>query len=350
MSVMRRRLAAMAAGSALALPFVRRAAAAVRISIAAPGGIFQQVFQTAVLDPFRRVRPDIGINYFATSNPAQILGMLRMHQASPQFDAVIMSPRTGMAATTANLLDPLRPETMPVLAELVPAALMEGLAGAALMIDSLAIAHVPNATTREITSWRILWDPGAVSRIAIPAPPDPVGIGLTLIAATLFTRGLDRQSLDGAINAIRHVAPRVVSWHPRPDVCEFLIDESASIGPSWNATGQVRAKRNPTRLRMAVPGDAVVRDIHTIHVVRNTPRTETARAFVAYALGTEAQTRIADMLFMTPVNAEVRLLPETARRIVPLADPRAPLSGIDAPEIEAMRGMIVSGWRERILR
>jgi putative spermidine/putrescine transport system substrate-binding protein len=177
-----------------------------------------------------------------------------------------------------------------------------------------------------------------------------VGIGLTLVAATLFSRGLDRHSLDGAINAIRHVAPRVVSWYPRPDVCEFLIDESASIGPSWNATGQVRARRNPTRLRMAVPGDAAVRDIHTIHVVRNTPRTETARAFVAYVLGTEAQTRIADFLFMTPVNAAVRLLPETARRIVPLADPRAPLSGIDAPEIEAMRAMIVSGWRERILR
>ena len=350
MKVTRRRLATMAAGTILPLPFVRRSAAAVRVSIAAPGGIIQQVFQAAVIDPFRRLRPDIEINYYPTSNPAQVLGLLRQNPRAPQFDSVVLSPRIGLAATAANLLEPLKPETMPVLAALVPAARLEGLDGAALMIDSLAIAHVPDATTREITSWRILWDPGAVSRIAVPAPPDPVGIGLTLVAAMLFARGIDRQSLDGAINAIRHMAPRVISWHPRPDVCEFLIDEAASIGPSWNATGQVRARRNPIRLRMAVPGDAVVRDIHTIHVVRNTPRAEAAHAFVAHALGVEAQTRIADMLFMTPVNAQVRLAPETARRIVPLADPKAPLVGIDSPEIEALRGVIVAGWRDRVLR
>ena len=350
MSVTRRRLGVIAAGAALPLPFVRRAAASVRLSIAAPGGVFQQVFQAAVIDPFRRLRPEIGVNYYPTSNAAQILGLLRQHQRAPQFDAVVLTPRIGAQATAAALLEPLRPETMPVLGELVPAALMDGLAGAALMIDSLAIAHVPDATPRAITSWRILWDPGAVSRIAVPAPPDPVGIGLTLVAAALFARGIERQSLDGAINAIRHIAPRVVSWLPRPDVCEFLIDENASIGPAWNATGQVRARRNPTRLRMAVPGDAVVRDIHTIHVVRNTPRTEAAQAFVAHALGMEAQTRIAEMLFMTPVNAQVRLSPDTTRRIVPLADPKAPLSGIDSPEIEALRGVIVSGWRDRVLR
>ena len=200
MSVTRRRLGVIAAGGALPQPFVRRAAASVRLSIAAPGGVFQQVFQAAVIDPFRRLRPEIGVNYYPTSNAAQILGLLRQHQRAPQFDAVVLSPRIGAQATAAALLEPLRPETMPVLGELVPAALMDGLAGAALMIDSLAIAHVPDATPRAITSWRILWDPGAVSRIAVPAPPDPVGIGLTLVAAALFARG--GTALAGALNRL----------------------------------------------------------------------------------------------------------------------------------------------------
>ncbi len=350
MGLTRRRFATMTAGGMLASPFVRPAAAAASMTVAAPGGVFQQVFQAAVIDAFRRARPDIAVYYYPVSNPAQILGLLRQRQQPPQFDVVLLGPKTARSATSENLLEPMRPETMPVLSELVPAVAIQGVAGAAAMIDCLAMPHVPNATKQSLTSWRILWDPSVTQRIAIPGPPDAVGIGFISIASRLFARGLDRDSLTGGINAIKHMAPRVVSWLPRPDVYDFLIDENAAFGVAWNGIGQVRAKRNPEQLRMALPTDAPVRDIHTIHLVKGARQPDAARIFASYVLGAEAQSRIADNLFMTPVNSLARISPEASSRLMRLDDASVPLVTVDSPEIDDLRGFITTTWRETIMR
>jgi putative spermidine/putrescine transport system substrate-binding protein len=354
MGLTRRRLVAMAAGAAGSSAPAGRSAAATSITVAALGGVFQQAFQAGVIDAFRRVRPDIAVYYYAVSNPAQILGLLRQRQEPPQFDVVMLTPKTARQATSETLLAPMPPESMPVLSQLIPAATIEGVAGAVAMIDCLAMPHVPEATKQDITSWRILWDPTVARRITMPPPPDPIGIGFTLIASHLFARGIDRQSLAGGINAIRHIAPRVVNWTPRPNVYDVLIDGNAAFGVAWNGIGQVRAQRNPGRLRMAMPADAWVHELHTIHLVRRSPRLDAAGAFAAFVLSTEGQGRIADSLFMTPVNPGARIDPANRGRLVPtaaLADDRTtPLLVIDSPDIEALRGLIVSGWRDQILR
>lgn len=334
----------------LPAPFIGRAIAATAITIAGPDGVFQQVFQTAVLDAFHRVRPDITVRYYAVSNPAQTLGLLRQRLTPPPFDVVLLSPRTGRAATTQDLLAPMHPETMPALAELIPAATLPGLAGRAAMVDSLAMAHGPGMASQPVVSWRTVWDPTKVQRIAIPAPPDTIGIGFTLVASRLFARGIDQASMMGAITAISHIAPRVVSWLPRPNVYDFVIDDHAALGIAWNSTGQIRAQRNPGRLRMSVPRDAPVHDIHTIHLVKRSPHPDAARAFAGFVLGTDGQTRIAAHLFMNPVNRLIRMPPEIAGHLVPLADPDVPLLGVDSPEMEALSGIILAGWRDRILR
>lgn len=333
--------------AALPLPFVACAQRPSSITVAALGGAFQSVFQTALIDPFRRLRPDIAVYYYAVSNPAQILGLLRQRIEPAQFDVILLNPRTARLATSERLLEPLRPE---LTADLIPAARLDGVAGAVAMVDSLGLPHVPEAGRPDMSSWRVLWDGNFVSRIALPAAPDPIGIGLTLIAAELFGNGRDRAAIPGGITALTHLTPRIVTWNPKPDVYDYLIDRLALFGVAWNGIGQVRAQRNPGGLRMALPRDVPVRDLYTIHQTRTSARPETAQAFIAYMLGPQAQARIAESLFMTPVHMGVRVAPATAARLLPLDAPDQPIIGIDSPEVEALKGPIVEGWHSKVMR
>jgi putative spermidine/putrescine transport system substrate-binding protein len=350
MGLTRRRFATAAVGGGLSLPSIGRARAAGAITVAALDGVFRQVFQTAVIDPFRRLRPDVAVYYYGVSSPSQIVGLLRQRQVPPQFDVVLLNPKAARAATAAELLAPMDPGTLPATADLVSGARLPGMVGVVAMMDCLALAHVPEATQRALTSWRTLWDPTVVRSLTVAAAPDPAGIGFTLIASALYGRGLDAQSIANGVNAISTIVPRIVSWQPRPDVYDFLIDGNAAFGVAWNGIGQVRARRNTERLRMAIPTDAQVRAAHTLHLVKGTVWPEAARAFAAYVLGPECQAAIADNLFMTPVNPRALVSATTMARLCPLADADLPLEGIDSPAIEAQHSLIVNLWRDRILR
>jgi putative spermidine/putrescine transport system substrate-binding protein len=347
MGLTRRRVVAI--GTGLSLPTIIRAHAQASgsISLAGPGGPFQEEFQAAILEPFRRLRPDVAVFYYATSNPGQILTLLRMRIEPPQFDVALLTPRLGVAATRQGLLEPLRPETMPILNELDPAARIENMAGVTAMLDCLSLARMPTAPP--ITAWRDLWDATRVDRLALQAAPDPIGLGVTMIAKRLFGQGEGPESLAGAITALGHLAPRVVSWHPRPNAYDIVIDEWARYAIGWNGVGQIRARRNPTRLAMSVPADIRVREAHTIHLVKGSARPEAGRALIGYLLGGEAQTRIVERLHLTPVHPGARIAEADRRRIPPPPDPAGTVI-IDSDEVEASRPAIVAGWRETVLR
>ncbi len=341
----------MAGTAALAVPTAARAQRkGGAITVAALGGAFQQQFQTALIDDFRRVRPDIAVYYYAVSNPAQIVGLLRQGAQPSAFDVVLLNPRSARQAVAQSLVTPLTPETVPAMAEIVPAARMDGIGGVVAMVDCLGMPYVPEAERPDMDSWRLLWDPAIARRITIPAAPDPIGVAITVIASRLFSQGQGREAISDGINALSHVIRRVVNLNPKPDVYDFLIDGKAEFGVAWNGVGQVRAQRNPGRLRMALPREFPVREMHTIHLVTHTARPEAARAFINHVLGADGQSRMANALFMTPVHPRARVSTETGRRILPLENPNGPIIGVDSPEIEDLRGAIIAGWREELMR
>lgn len=339
----------MAIGAGLSLTAIIRAPAQASgaITLAGPGGTFQEEFQSAILEPFRRMRPDIAVFYYSTTNPGQILTLLCMRIEPPQFDVALLTPRPGTILSRQGLLEPVRTDTMPVLNELDPAARIEGMAGAVAMLDRLGLAHMPAAAP--INAWRDLWDVARIERLALPAAPESIGLGVTMIAKRLFGRGEGRASLAGGITALGHIAPRVVTWHARRNVYDIVIDEGARYAIGWNGVGQIRARRNPTRLGMAVPSDVRVREAHTIHLVKGSARPEASRALMAYVLGAEAQGRIAERLHLTPVNPAARITEANRRLLLPLPDAAGTVT-IDSDEVEELRPAIVAGWREQVLR
>jgi len=216
MPVSRRRLLT---ASMLSMPALRTAVAARRsLTFAGFGGLFQEIYEPAILDPFtQQSRGDISVFYQAAPSSAQSLATLRRQRERPEIDVVLLDLPNARIATEEGLVEPLAPGPMPVLAELAPSAKLPGIAGPALFTEPLVILF-DAATMRPPPSWKSLWSGFDERSIAIPAPPESVGIAFTIVAGRIFSSGNEQQVAEDGITAINELSPHILTWDPRPDV------------------------------------------------------------------------------------------------------------------------------------
>jgi ABC-type thiamine transport system substrate-binding protein len=139
----------------LALPAIitRSAQAARSITFAGYGNWFQTAFDRSILEPFRKAHRDITVFYYPVGDSFQGLTMLRDQRARPSTDIVLLE--TGMAARahTEGLLDPLDPGALPVMKDLIPQATRPGLAGPALMLNSLVKGSPQAEAAKTLIAW-----------------------------------------------------------------------------------------------------------------------------------------------------------------------------------------------------
>lgn len=336
--------------AALATPFIRRARAAERgLTIAAFGDIFQEHYETAVVEPFRRLRPNLDIYYYVISNSTEGLSLLRMQRILPEIDVILLDAISAAAATRDGLLAAATPDDIPPLRQLPNTAFIPGVAGPVLYYDNLVVLFAPNQI-RTPNSWKILWDAALEKKIAIAAPPDLIGISFTLIANRVFGGGDYHRSVADGMNAIAEMAPRVLTWDPRPDIYDFMLDGTVSLGVGWNGQGQTRALRSSGRVAVAIPEEGSLCQAITMNLVKGSDNPYNAKTFLAYAAGVEAQKAFAERMFFTPVNPAVRLTPYAQERTVFAPDRMARMLPMDWAAVGEMRPAITAQWRSRILR
>ena len=348
MTLTRRRMMTASAATSLPAPFIRPANAATRrVTLAAPGGLFQQYFEAHVSSLFRRLHPTLDINYVPVTSPTQALAMLRTYRVAPQLDVAMLDIPTSQLAAEEKLVEPLTRQGVPVLADLAPAAFVEGLAAPITMQDSLVLLYAPDRVKPPPTGWKTLWDGAADRRIAIPAPPHPIGTAFVLIANRLFGGVDPLRSLASGINAIAQIAPRVATWDPRPTAYDSIIDGQAALSVGWNAWGRMFSQRFQGRVTVSLPEEGSVFSPHICNLVKNASQTEAATTFIGFMLGVEGQKALAELMFLTPVNANVRLTPAG---IIATPAQLARMMQVDWGAIAGIRDSITDQWRQRIMR
>ncbi|HEX4365445.1 MAG TPA: extracellular solute-binding protein [Rhodopila sp.] len=327
----------------------RPARAAREVTIVGVGGWFQSAFDTRVLGAFRKTHPDVAVFFYPLGNAYQVLGLLRGQAAAPNSDIALVEAGVAARATTEGLFVPLDTATMPVIKNLIPQAVMPGIAGPAVMIDSLALGYNPAKVTRPPQTWRNLWDPSFGPRIALQTPPDPAALALTAVAGGLFGGGGPAQSLGAGLTALTQLAPRVVLWDPAPDVASAIAAGDADIGPGWNAQSQNQAAQTPARLAAAVPADGSPVVATTINLVKGAPQAAAARTLIAWLLGPEAQKLLADALYFAPVNPNADISAASLARAGAAPAQVAHRKVINWEAADAIRGQIAAAWRARNL-
>lgn len=346
----RRKSLQLVAAGAAAAPFTRPAAAQERtVTVALYSGIFQESYQSAVIDPFMRAHPGIRVTAYPMPNSAQTLGMLRAQKASPQVDVAIMDVGVARAGTDEGLLAPLTPEQLPILAELGDRAFTAGVNGAAVTYDSLALLYAPDKVKPAPTSWKVLWDPAYKGEIAILGAPDLVGVAFTLVADKLFGGTDYRASLEKGIAAISDLAPSVLTWDPRPDPYAFITSGNAILGVGWNARGQIYAQQSAGKLAVSQPDEGSVFQVNAITLVKGAPQADAARAFIAYALGAEAQRAVTEKMFYAPTNPKAIVAPDALARTVASPARIAKMLPVDWLEVAKVRDKLNEQWRRRIV-
>ena len=242
----RRRLLTTSVG--LSTPFMRPAAAARRsVTFAAFAGLFQELYEPFVVDPFTQSRPDFGVFYAPFPESTYILATLRRQRALPELDVVLLDLAAARTATDEGLLEPLTQASLPVLGDLAPTATFPGIAGRALFTEPLVMLF-DAAQTPPPTLWKSLWSELTERTIAIPAPPDSVGIGFTIVAGRLFGGGNEPRAVDDGIVAINELSSGIVTWNPLPDIYHFVGDGGAKLGVGWNLPAQIYSDRLSGRL------------------------------------------------------------------------------------------------------
>jgi putative spermidine/putrescine transport system substrate-binding protein len=340
-------LAGTAAG--LSMPAIRRARAVEgNVTFAGYAGIFQDNYQAAVIEPFMRANPGIKVTYYQMGNSAQALGLLRAQKAAPQIDAVIMDVSVAKAASDENLFEPLDPATTPVLAELSPRAFTQGVNAPAVTFDNLVLLYSPERVKPAPTSWKVMWDPKYKEQITLNGVPDIVGLGFLMMANKIYG-GTDFRQLDRGLAAVAEMAPGVLSWDPKPDAYNFIINGTASLGVGWNARGQTYAAQSEGKLAAILPSEGSLFQINVMGLVRGSKQTEAARKFIAYTLGADAQKAFTERMFYAPVNMKAQISEAAMAKTAATPERQAMMLDVNWIEVAKIREGVTEQWRRRVL-
>ncbi len=325
----------------------RPARAARGLTIAAVGGWFQTWFDGIVLAAFRKSHPDIPVFFYPVGNAFQTLALLRSQRAYPSTDVVLLEAGVATRATAEGLLESLKPDTMPVLNDLIPQALIPNVAGPALILDSLAMGYSPAQVTRPPSSWRNLWDSAYGRRIALQSPPDPVALAMTAVAGALFGGGELLRSLEVGLVALAQLAPRVVLWDPVPDIYTAIAVGDAGIGPGWNARAQNQAALTPGRFAATIPEEGSPVMMTSVNLVKGAPQPAAARTLIAWLLGPEAQRLLTEGMFYAPVNARADIPTASLARVGATPAMVSRRMQIDWVVVDGIRDQITREWRRQ---
>jgi putative spermidine/putrescine transport system substrate-binding protein len=344
MTATRRRL--LTASIGLATPAICAVQAAQKnITFAAYGGLFQDLYEPAIVQPFGHAHHDIGVLYYALPSAAQSLALLRRQRDAPDIDVVLLDLAAARTATAEGLLEPVSVASMPILNELAPDTVFPGVAGPALFTEPLVLLF-DAAHARPEPSWKALWNTTETRSIAIAAPPDSAGIAFAVVAARLFGGGNEMHALDAGITAIGELARKVVTWDPSPDVDRYIGEGNARLGAGWNMAAQIWSDRLGGRLGVAFPAEGTVSRVITVNLVKGSRQAEAARQFMTWLLGADAQRTMVETMFLGPVNAKAKYMEGALLRTANTPERAAHAMPVDWVSVGAMREAIERRWHK----
>ena len=343
----RRRVLASAAAISAAAVISRPARADTVVNFAGAGGLFQDLYTKAVVDPFMRANPGIRIEYNAPGNSAATLGALRAQKSSPQFDVAIMDITIAKAGSDEGLFDPIDEAVSPHVKDLFPQARMPGANLAGVTFDSVVLVYDKTVMKQAPTSWRALWDPAVDHKVALHGAPDILGMALTVLLEKM-DGGTDwNHNLERGIQAMMTLAPHVLTWDPKPDLWGMVMAQQAAMGVGYNARSQVFSEQPNSVLAASIPSEGTMFQINAATLVKNGPQPAAARKFVDYILSPTAQKSFAEAMFYGPTNAKADLSKAVMARIRP--SDMSKVIDVDWLELAKIRDKVTQDWRRRVI-
>jgi putative spermidine/putrescine transport system substrate-binding protein len=318
------------------------------ITLMSYGGIFQDNYVKAVVEPFQKAFPNIKVNYVTNVTSAQMLGSIRAQKADPQVDVLLFDVTTAMIGNAEGLFSKLTSQEVPSLDELYPEArAVGGPFGPAVLYDHLVLVH-DRGLNPPIGKLADLWRGDLKGQLAISAPPNIQGLALTAMV-TKMEGGDHTRSIDPGIKKLRELSPSVQTWEPNPDGYTLILNGVVRVATGWNARAQLYSDESNGRLRVVLPPEGSVFQVNTINVTEGAKNRAAALAFTNYALSREAQKAFTERMFYAPVNAKADIAPAALARTAASPENRARMIPLDWAEVAKVRDQWNNRWRREII-
>ena len=332
-----------AAVAALAAPAAARAQQ--ELTVIVYGGSFEEGWKRAVIEPFQRANPDVRVR-IATGLTMQTAALMRAQRDDVRVDVAMMDEVGAAQANAENLFEPLSPATVPNVEALYPQFRVPGDPYTKFMYVSQVIAYDRGRIRTPPTSFRDLWRPEYRNRVAIPGIDTSHGVMLLLMAAQM--NGGGERNIDPGFVALRQLAPSLVTfWNQHAQVSQMFTQGDIWI-TTWTSDRAQGLIDSGGNIGWVIPQEGAQIIDSTIGVARGTRRLDAARRYVNFVLGEEAQAANARHTYLVPVNRNVRLPEEVARKLPAGEETLRRLVTADWNHINTQRPQWTDRWNREI--
>jgi putative spermidine/putrescine transport system substrate-binding protein len=319
-----------------------------QITVMAYGdSIFKDNYTAAVVEPFQKGGRG-QVQYFPSGSSAQMLGTLRAQKADPQVDVVIMDTTTAALACAEGLVEKVTPAQMPVLEEIDKLARdTGGECGPGVTYDNLVLLYNAENVKPAPTGFADMMAPERRGRVALGAPPNIQGLALTAVLA--HANGGRWTDIAKAMPTLKSIAANTQTFDPKPDSVTVVLSNQVDLTTNWNARSQLASIQSNGRVGVLLPKEGTAFQINTINVVAGSKNAAQARAFMTYALGTEAQKAFTERVFYGPTNTRAQISPEALNRTALAPQYRDRIVSIDWAEMQKLRDNWNQRWRREVI-
>lgn len=194
------------------------------------------------------------------------------------------------------------------------------------------------------TSWSDLWKPEFRGHVGLYAGTN--AYTHYFIGALARLEGGNERQVDGAFRRLRELAPSIPTFPVAPAELDNLVKQ----GEVWITTNgssrvwELAATGFPTDF--AHPREGSIIFANWFDVVKHAPHPEAAQLLVNFLIGLEAQEAFARHVFFAPVNRQLRLDPETARKVPYGPEQVGRMIKLDFDAVNEQ----LAGWTERFAK
>jgi putative spermidine/putrescine transport system substrate-binding protein len=311
----RRQVLALASGAMVALSG-KPALAVTELTVIVYGGSFEEGWRKSVIEPFEKANPDIKVK-IATGLTMQTVAMMRAQKDDPKIDVIMMDEIGSAQANAEGLYQPLVPARIPNVEKLYPQFRTAGDPYTKFMYVAQALVYSKTIVKEAPTSWMAMWDKKYQGKIASPDITTSHGAFLLLTAADMA--GGSVKNVDPGFELLKKLKPNILTFYTQHAQLAQLFTQGDVAMASWTTDRAQAAIDGGAALGWTIPKESAYIIDSTIGIAKGSKNVDAAEKYVNFVLGAEAQAANAQHTYLSPVNREVKLAPEIAKKL-PVAD------------------------------
>ncbi|EJM53594.1 ABC transporter substrate-binding protein [Pseudomonas sp. GM49] len=197
------------------------------------------------------------------------------------------------------------------------------------------------------TSWMDLVDGKYKQSIAIPPITNGYGLATLLMMAKL-NGGSENKIEPGFDVMVNKVSPNVVSWEPSPGKMAEMLQTGEAAMVVWGNSRVQAVKNQGAPVEFVYPKEGAFAIINSGCVVEGGPSPKLGQQFLRHILSAESQLALASGEGWGPVNKDVKLPEDVAKRVIYGADQVDALLSTDAELVNTKRAEWTTRWNRSV--